>query len=76
MEKKKCTTQQITYTEILTYAIQHISERIQQLYDRCKDAPDGSHARVITDEMAEPLKEKRALMKILYLMETGAEYGE
>ena len=76
MEKKKCTNQQITYTEILTYAIQHISERIQQLYDRCKNDPDGSPARIITEEMAEPLKEKRALMKILYLMETGTEYEE
>lgn len=62
MEKKKCTTQQITYAEILTYAIQHISERIRQANGQEKEV--------------ERLKEKRALLRILYLIETGTEYEE
>lgn len=60
--RKKITTQQITYAEILTYAIQHISERIRQ--------DNGQEKEV------EHLKEKRALLRILYLMETGTEYEE
>lgn len=73
---RRKTTTQITYAEILIYAILHISDRIQQLYDSCKDEPVGSHPNFIIKEMAEILKEKRALMKILYLMETGTEYAE
>lgn len=74
--RKKITTQQITYAEIFIYAIHHISDRIQQLYDGCKDDPVGSPTNIIVKEMVETLKEKRALMKILYLMETGTEYAE
>lgn len=62
MEKKKRKIQKITYEEILTYAIQHISERIRQANGKEKEA--------------EHLKEKRALLRMLYLIETGTEYEE
>ena len=60
--RKKTTTQQITYAEILIYAIQHISERIRQDNGKEKEA--------------ERFKEKRALLRMLYLIETGTEYEE
>jgi hypothetical protein len=60
--RKKITTQQITYAEIITHAIQHISERIRH--------DNGQEKEV------EHLKEKRALLRMLYLIETGTEYEE
>lgn len=62
---------QITHTEILVLAINALDAKIAKYSTKFGPEADALCAKIIA-----PLQEKRETLKQLYMIETGAEYGE
>ncbi|MGI6184208.1 MAG: hypothetical protein ACOYIH_08880 [Candidatus Fimadaptatus sp.] len=75
MATKNISSPKVTHTEILCLAIAQLNSQINEYAQKAAGFPADHPITQMMDEAAKPLKEKRAVIKRLYSIETGVEYN-